>query len=63
MTRDEVIQRLSSVNRAEVARATGIRYMYLSRLAWGKIKNPGSSQIDVLRNYFISRDNLSERPQ
>lgn len=55
MTRDEVIQRLSQENRAAVSRATGLRYMYLSRLAWGKIKNPGSGQIDKLRAYFEGR--------
>ena len=47
MTKDEVIQRLSRENRAEIARATGLRYMYLSRIAWGQIKNPGSDQIDI----------------
>ena len=62
MTKDEVIRRLGQENRAEIARATGLRYMYLSRLAWGKIKNPGSDQVDTLRSYFLSCDIVRGRP-
>lgn len=57
MTRDEVIQRLATAkNRAEVSRATGLHYVYLSKVAWGKIKNPGSAQVDRLRDYFAQQD-------
>lgn len=61
MTKDEVIQRLSRENRAEIARATGLRYMYLSRIAWGQIKNPGSDQIDILRTYFEGRQQAPQQ--
>lgn len=52
MTTDEIIQRLSATNRAEVARATGIPYMWLSNVVWGDIKSPSSRRIDILRAYF-----------
>ncbi len=48
----QVIERLKQSNRAAVSRETKIDYMYLSRLVWGKIPNPGSQKIDVLRSYF-----------
>lgn len=63
MTRDEVIQRLRTENRAKVARATGIPYPYLCKLVYGEIKNPGSEQIDNLRMHFISLDVIRGRPQ
>lgn len=63
MTKDEVIQRLSKCNRAQVARDTGLKYMWLARLEWGKMKDPGSSKFDALRSYLISRDIHNGRPQ
>lgn len=59
MTKDQVISSLAShPNRAEVARATGIRYMYLSKLVWGHFKNPGTDQIDKLRDYFSQHERV-----
>jgi hypothetical protein len=53
MTSAEVIERLKTApNRQRVAEATGIQYGYLSKLVYGLIKNPGSAQIDTLRDYF-----------
>jgi hypothetical protein len=37
--------------------------MYLARVAWGVIKNPGSQQMDKLRNYFLAQDVQKGRPQ
>jgi hypothetical protein len=49
----EVIERLKTApNRQAVADATGLKYMYLSRLAWGEIKEPGATKLDKLREYF-----------
>lgn len=56
MTKDEVIQRLRESNRAEVHRATGLPYRYLRNLVDGDIDNPGSMQMDTLRNYFSQQD-------
>lgn len=57
MTNAEIIQRLREVpNRAEVARRTNLRPMYLARVAWGLIKNPGATQMDTLREYFEKQD-------
>ena len=63
MTRDEVIQRLKKENRAEVARGTNLRRGYLDKLVYGEIENPGSTQMDRLRSYFLSLDILRGRPQ
>lgn len=63
MTRDELIERLRNENRSAVARATGISYGYLSKLVYGEIKNPGSTQIDRLRSHFIALDIHRGRPQ
>lgn len=52
MTRDDVIQRLREENRSAVARATNIRRGYLDDLVYGRIKNPGSIQLDTLRAHF-----------
>jgi transcriptional regulator with XRE-family HTH domain len=53
MTSDEVIKKVRDAeNRPALARATGLSYNYLSRLAQGLIKEPGASKIDVLRDYF-----------
>lgn len=60
---EEIRRRLNETNRAAVARETGLPYMYLARVAWGKIKNPGSRQIDILRAYFLSQDVRHGRPQ
>jgi predicted transcriptional regulator len=53
MTSDEVIQKVKAVpNRRELARQTGLPYDYLCRLAGGRIQDPGSSKIDLLREHF-----------
>lgn len=63
MTRAEVIERLKQENRSAIARATKIPRGYLDRLVYGKIKNPGSGQMDELRSYFLSLDIMRGRPQ
>jgi hypothetical protein len=60
---EEIRRRLNETNRAAVSRDTGLPYMYLARVAWGKIKNPGSQQMDKLRTYFLARDVQDGRPQ
>lgn len=62
MTRDEIIARLKTENRSAVSRATKIPRGYLDRLVYGKIANPGSSQIDALRNYLLSLEVRQGRP-
>lgn len=62
MTVDEIRRRLSQTNRAQVARDTGLPYMYLARVAWGKIKNPGTRQTDILRAHFLAQDVRSGAP-
>ncbi len=52
MTKDEAVERLSKMNRQKVARETGMDYMWLSRLVWGKIKNPRAANLDKLREYL-----------
>lgn len=53
MTSDEVIQRVKAApNRKELARRTGLPYDYLCRLAGDRIRDPGSSKIDLLRDFF-----------
>jgi hypothetical protein len=52
MDAPQVIERLRSCNRAAVSRDTGINVTYLYRVVKGLIKNPGSQQIDRLREYF-----------
>lgn len=53
MDSKQVIERLrASPNRSRIARETGLKYMHLSRIAWGKVKDPGSSIIDKLRAYY-----------
>jgi hypothetical protein len=57
VTTNEVIQRLKlDPNRAAVARETGLREMYLYRLASGRIKDPGASKIERLRDYYVQRE-------
>lgn len=52
----EVIERLKvAPNRQAVADATGLKYMYLSRLAWGDIKEPGATKLEKLRDYFAKQ--------
>lgn len=63
MTQDEVRRRLAKSKRSEVAKATGLPYMYLYRVEREIIKNPGTRQTDILRSYFISRDIHDGRPQ
>ena len=64
MTREEIIQRLKTApNRAAVARATGLSYGYLNKLVQEDIENPGSAQVDILRNYFLSLDVMQPRHQ
>lgn len=63
MTRDEIIARLRNAKRKEVARATGLTYGYLNKLAYGEIKNPGSAQVDALRSHFLALDIMHGRPQ
>ncbi len=61
MDTPQVIERLRSCkNRAAVSRETGINVTYLYRVVSGLIKNPGSQQIDALRDYFQARET---RPQ
>ena len=55
MTRDEIIQRLRASNRAQVSRDTKLPYRYLRNLIQGEIENPGSKQMDILRNYYSQR--------
>lgn len=52
MTQDQIIAALRDSKRSHVARATGLRAMYLYRVEKGLIKNPGSMQMDKLRDYF-----------
>jgi len=52
MTKDEAVAKLSGMNRQKVARETGMDYMWLSRLVWGKIKNPRADNLDKLREYL-----------
>lgn len=52
MSKDEVIKRLRESNRAEVSRRTGLPYRYLRHLIEENIENPGSRQMDLLRDYF-----------
>ena len=53
MDTQQVIERLKTAkNRAEIGRVTGIKYMHLSRIAWGKVKSPGGLMVDKLRAYF-----------
>lgn len=53
MTSQEVIERIRGVpNRKALSRETGLPYDYLCRLVKGRIKDPGSQKIDVLRDYF-----------
>ena len=61
MTKDEVIEKLSTLNRAQVARDTGLDYMWLYCVQKGKIKDPGSQKLDLLRSYLLSRE--FQRPQ
>lgn len=64
MTLDEIIKRLQDApNRMDIARATDMDYMYLSRLAWGKMKRPGAAQIDRLRNHFLAEDVRNGQPR
>lgn len=59
----QVIERLKNSKRVDVARATGLKYMWLSRVVWGDIKEPSSQKIDVLRDYFIkSQPSFPETP-
>jgi hypothetical protein len=63
MTKAEIIERLKRAkNRAAIARATGLQYAYLSKLVYGEIENPGSDQVDKLRNYFLAQDVLEQAP-
>lgn len=55
MTREEVIKRLKESKRSEVAKGTGLPYMYLYRLERGIIKDPGTERMDVLRAYLLSQ--------
>lgn len=53
MTSDEVIRRVKETpNRKQLARDTGLPYDYLCRLAKDRIRDPGSSKIDLLREHF-----------
>lgn len=57
MDTHQVIERLKAEpNRAIVARETGMDYMYLSRLAWGKTIRPSAEKIDQLRAYYQRKD-------
>lgn len=63
MTSAEIITRLKTQNRSEVARATKIRRGYLDDLVYGRIKNPGSKQIETLRSYLLSLEFTQGRHQ
>lgn len=62
MTKDEVVRRLARMNRAQIARDTGLNYMWLYDVKRGKIKEPGSIKMDKLRAYLISKDIEAGRP-
>lgn len=59
MTHEEVIARLKdpAINRAQVARETGLNYMWLYDVKRGHIKDPGSAKFERLRNYFEQQQN------
>ena len=52
MDTKQVIDLLRASKRTDVAKATGLKYMWLSRVVWGDIKEPSSQKIDLLRHYF-----------
>jgi len=56
MDKEEVRRRLGQYNRMEVHRETGIPYMWLARLEWGKINDPRSTRMDQLRAYLLARE-------
>lgn len=64
MTNEDVIARLTNLPRGArrlVAKETGLRYGYLSKIVVGEVKNPGAAQIDKLRSYFERQ--REDRPQ
>ena len=61
MDTEQVIERLKAAKRTDVARATGLKYMWLSRVVWGDIKEPSSQKVDLLRAYFSSVDGQPSR--
>lgn len=62
MTQDQIIAALRDSKRSKVARATGLRTMYLYRVEKGLIKNPGSIQMEKLRDYFEQNSDPHQGP-
>jgi transcriptional regulator with XRE-family HTH domain len=62
MTKVEVIEKLKHLRkegiatRAQVARETGLKEMWLYALETGRMKDPGSTKFDTLRHYLLSLD-------
>jgi hypothetical protein len=65
MTKDEVIARLREARggRRAIEAATGIKHRWMTHVACGTIKNPGSEQMDKLRSYFLSEDVRNGAPR
>ena len=55
MTREEVIAKLGTMNRAQVARDTKLDYMWISRLYRGKIRYPREN-FQVLVDYLQQQE-------
>lgn len=54
MTGAEVIQKLRETkDRREIARASGVPYSTVTKIAAGVTKNPRTENIDLLRAYFL----------
>lgn len=69
MTKAEVVERLVTLRergiktRAQVARETGLKEMWLYALETGRMHDPGSSKFDKLRTYLLSLEVMHGRPQ
>lgn len=63
MTNEEIIRKLKAEAghgcptgaRARVAEETGLPYGYICRLVYDEISNPGSQQLDKLRQRYEKR--------
>lgn len=56
MELSEIRKRLSEMNRTKVAKATGLKYMWLYAVQTGRIEDPGSIKLDVLRAYLLAEE-------
>lgn len=59
MTKEEVVARLQQIpksQRAAFAREVGLSYSWIRYVQTGVIKNPGTDQMDTLREYFRRAD-------